>query len=641
MSNKIRELIDKLNYYTKFYDKGENLISDKEWDDLYFELVQLEKETGEYYEDSPTRKINYEVVSSLKKVQHNHLMLSLAKTKNWADFVNYFSNIDGGKDIVLMPKLDGLTCSLKYINGELVSAETRGNGQEGEDILHNVKVIDSIPNKIDYKDELIIDGEVICTYKNFENWNEEFRNPRNFAAGSIRSLDSKVCAKRNLTFICWNVIIGFEENSSFIYKLGKLDKLGFTTVPWVSTFDLDAKEYIIETSKKLSYPIDGLVARFDDLAFGRDLGETAHHPKSAYAFKFYDEEYETILRGIDWSLGRTGVLTPIACFDPIDIDGTVITKASLHNLSILNELSGGYQNVGDKLYIYKANQIIPQASRWEHQSDGIELSVPLVCPVCGGATKIQVSDSGTNVLVCTNPACQGKFLNKLDHFCGIKGLDIKGLSLATLEKIYNWGWVNTLADLYNLKNYRDIWINKPGFGIASVDKILNAIENSKDTTLESFISAIGIPTIGKTISKEIIKYVPTYENFRELILEKFDWSTYDGFGIITSDFINNFDYTEADNVFPYLSFKKIEHNQTNQLNGKTFCITGTLKTFKNRAELQNKIESAGGKVVSAISSKVDYLINNNIESTSSKNLAARKLNISIISEEEVKKFLTF
>lgn len=641
MSNKIRELIDKLNYYTKFYDKGENLISDKEWDDLYFELVQLEKETGEYYEDSPTRKINYEVVSSLKKVQHNHLMLSLAKTKNWADFVNYFSNIGSGKDIVLMPKLDGLTCSLRYINGELVSAETRGNGQEGEDILHNAKVIDSILNKIDYKDELIIDGEVICTYKNFENWNEEFRNPRNFAAGSIRSLDSKVCAKRNLTFICWNVIIGFEENSSFIYKLGKLDKLGFITVPWVSTFDLDAKEYIIEKSKELSYPIDGLVARFDDLAFGRDLGETAHHPKSAYAFKFYDEEYETTLREIDWSLGRTGVLTPIACFDPIDIDGTVITKASLHNLSILNELSGGYQNVGDKLYIYKANQIIPQVSRWEHQSDGIELSVPLVCPICGGATKIQVSDSGTNVLVCTNPACQGKFLNKLDHFCGIKGLDIKGLSLATLEKIYNWGWVNTLADLYNLKNYRDIWINKPGFGIASVDKILNAIENSKDTTLESFISAIGIPTIGKTISKEIIKYVPTYENFRELILEKFDWSTYDGFGIITSDFINNFDYTEADNVFLYLSFKKIEHNQTNQLNGKTFCITGTLKTFKNRAELQNKIESAGGKVVSAISSKVDYLINNNIESTSSKNLAARKLNIPIISEEEVKKFLTF
>lgn len=641
MSNKIRELIDKLNYYTKFYDKGENLISDKEWDDLYFELVQLEKETGEYYEDSPTRKINYEVVSSLKKVQHNHLMLSLAKTKNWADFVNYFSNIGSGKDIVLMPKLDGLTCSLRYINGELVSAETRGNGQEGEDILHNAKVIDSILNKIDYKDELIIDGEVICTYKNFENWNEEFRNPRNFAAGSIRSLDSKVCAKRNLTFICWNVIIGFEENSSFIYKLGKLDKLGFITVPWVSTFDLDAKEYIIEKSKELSYPIDGLVARFDDLAFGRDLGETAHHPKSAYAFKFYDEEYETTLRGIDWSLGRTGVLTPIACFDPIDIDGTVITKASLHNLSILNELSGGYQNVGDKLYIYKANQIIPQVSRWEHQSDGIELSVPLVCPICGGATEIQISDSGTNVLVCTNLTCQGKFLNKLDHFCGVKGLDIKGLSLATLEKIYNWGWVNTLADLYNLKNYRDIWINKPGFGIASVDKILNAIENSKNTTLESFISAIGIPTIGKTISKEIVKYVPTYENFRELILEKFDWSTYDGFGIITSDFINNFDYTEADNVFPYLSFKKIEHNQTNQLNGKTFCITGTLKTFKNRAELQNKIESAGGKVVSAISSKVDYLINNNIESTSSKNLAARKLNIPIISEEEVKKFLTF
>lgn len=269
------------------------------------------------------------------------------------------------------------------------------------------------------------------------------------------------------------------------------------------------------------------------------------------------------------------------------------------------------------------------------------IEIPLVCPICGGATEIQVSDSGTNVLVCTNPTCQGKFLNKLDHFCGVKGLDIKGLSLATLEKIYNWGWVNTLADLYNLKNYRDIWINKPGFGIASVDKILNAIENSKNTTLESFISAIGIPTIGKTISKEIVKYVPTYENFRELILEKFDWSTYDGFGIITSDFINNFDYTEADNVFPYLSFKKIEHNQTNQLNGKTFCITGTLKTFKNRAELQNKIESAGGKVVNAISSKVDYLINNNIESTSSKNLAARKLNIPIISEEEVKKFLTF
>lgn len=637
----MEEIIKQLNEWTKLYDEGCPTVNDKKWDELYFKLVEMEKEAGYSLPNSPTRKINYEVVSSLKKVQHNHLMLSLAKTKNWADFINYFSNIDSGKDIVLMPKLDGLTCSLRYINGELVSAETRGNGQEGEDILHNAKVISSIPNKIDYKDELIIDGEVICTYKNFENWNEEFKNPRNFAAGSIRSLDSKVCAKRNLTFVCWNVIIGFEENSSFIYKLGELDKLGFITIPWVSDFNLDAKEYIIEKSKELSYPIDGLVARFDDLVFGRELGETAHHPKSAYAFKFYDEEYETTLRGIEWSLGRTGVLTPIACFDPIDIDGTVITKASLHNLSILNELSGGYQNIGDRLYIYKANQIIPQVSRWEHQNDGIELSVPLVCPVCGGATEIQVSDSGTNVLVCTNLDCQGKFLNKLDHFCGVKGLNIKGLSLATLEKIYNWGWVNTLADLYNLKNYRDIWINKPGFGVASVDKILNAIENSKNTTLESFISAIGIPTIGKTISKEIVKYVSTYENFRELILEKFDWSTYDGFGIITSNFINNFDYTEADNVFPYLSFKKIEHNQTNQLNGKTFCITGTLKTFKNRAELQNKIESAGGKVVSAISSKVDYLINNNIESTSSKNLAARKLNIPIISEEEVKKFLTF
>lgn len=360
----MEEIIKQLNEWTKLYDEGHPIVTDKEWDELYFKLVKMEKEAGYSLPESPTRKINYEVVSSLKKVQHNHLMLSLAKTKNWADFVNYFSNIDGGKDIVLMPKLDGLTCSLRYVNGELVSAETRGNGQEGEDIFHNAKVISSIPNKISYKDELIIDGEVICTYKNFENWNEEFKNPRNFSAGSIRSLDSKVCAKRNLTFVCWNVIIGFEENNSFIYKMGQLDKLGFITVPWVSTFDLDAKEYIIETSKKLSYPIDGLVARFDDLAFGRELGETAHHPKSAYAFKFYDEEYETTLRGIDWSLGRTGVLTPIACFDPIDIDGTVITKASLHNLSIMEEILGK-PYIGQKVWVSKRNMIIPQIEKAE------------------------------------------------------------------------------------------------------------------------------------------------------------------------------------------------------------------------------------------------------------------------------------
>lgn len=354
----MRKLIDTLNYYTKLYDEGHPAISDKEYDDLYFKLVKMEKETGLIYPNSPTNKINYEVVSELQKVTHNHFMGSLAKTKDWNEFLDYFNNIDSSKDVIGMLKLDGLTCSLHYLNGELVSAETRGDGKIGENILHNAKVIASIPQNISYKDELIIDGEIICTYSDFEEFSNEYKNPRNFAAGSVRLLDSRECAKRNLTFVCWNVVKGFSETNSFLTKLVMLNQLGFLVTPYTSSLGLDTKDFLVNQAKGLGYPIDGLVAKFDDIKFGLSLGSTGHHARFAYAFKFYDEIYPSTLLNIVYEPSRNGVLTPVAIFESIEIDGAIVSRCSLFNLTILKEKLG-QPFIGQKIWITKRNQIIP------------------------------------------------------------------------------------------------------------------------------------------------------------------------------------------------------------------------------------------------------------------------------------------
>lgn len=637
ISEQLVSLIEYLNARTAEYDEGHPTISDKEWDDKYFELICLEKELGYTLTNSPTIQIPYEVVSQLKKVEHNHKMLSLDKTKEIEDVVNFV----GDEDFVAMAKMDGLTCSLRYVNGRLVSAETRGNGLIGEDILHNAKVIPTIPNTIPYKEELVVDGEIICTYADFDDFSADYKNPRNFAAGSIRLLDSNECAKRKLTFVIWDVLSGLEDLTLLTERFVKLKQLGFIVVPYmVSNKEsiADIPSAISSISQLLSFPIDGVVFKFNNVAYGRSLGETAHHFKNAIAFKFYDETYETYLKDIDWTMGRTGILTPVAVFEPIDMDGSIVSRASLHNLSIMDELSGGFERVGDTLHIFKANMIIPQVAKWEHNGEYDEnthISIPEVCPFCGGKTEIRM-DIDTKVLYCSNTACDGKLINRLDHFCGKKGLDIKGLSKATLEKLIDCGWITDISDIMILVNHRDEWIKMPGFGQKSVDNILDAIEDAKFTTLEVFISSLGIPLIGRTVSKELVKHIDSYEELRQMAEEKFDFSIYDGFAENKTSAIWNFDFTEADKVYPYLYFNKeetiVESNQSCE--NLRVVITGKLKQFKNRDAFKACIEEHGGKVVDSVSKNTSYLINNDTESSSTKNQSAKKLGIPIISEQE-------
>lgn len=625
--NQIHNLIDKLNVYTKFYDEGHPVISDKEWDDMYFKLQNLENFYGIYFSDSPTQNINYQVVNKLNKVKHNHPMLSLDKTKS----IDAIKSFLGNKDFICMAKMDGLTCSLRYLDGKLVSAETRGNGIEGEDILHNALQVKNIPNKINYKEELIIDGEIICTYNDFKDFEKEYKNPRNFASGSIRLLDSKESSMRNLTFIVWDIIKGLDEDR-LSNKLLKANELGFTVVPFeVNLPEYKTIEQIMEIVKKSSsiYPIDGLVFKYDNCDEYISAGKTDHHFKGGIAYKFYDEEYETTLEDIEWTMGRTGQLTPVAIFTPIDIDGTEVSRASLHNISIMKELGLSHYNC--KISVYKANQIIPQISQVIEDNSQEVIVYPSICPICGCATSIH-KDNDSEVLYCDNSDCEGKILNQLDHFCGKKGLDIKGLSKATLEKLMDWGWIENEKDIFMLFTHRTEWIKKPGFGVASVDKILAAIDTASETTLDKVIAAAGIKEIGSRVAKDIAAHYDTWADFRK----ETNFLKIDGIGEVMNDNLINFVYKDIDYIVEhYLDIKSNQKEEVNNnLEGKVFCITGKLKHFKNRTELQADIENKGGKVVSSMSSKVTHLINNDNTSTSSKNLAAQRAGIPIITEEE-------
>ena len=638
---RIKELTILLNKATEEYDKGNPIMTDKEWDDFYFELKNLEEKWDFFFRNSPTQKIHFEKVSELKKVKHNHLMLSLDKTKDFDDIRTFLDPFSW----IAMAKLDGLTCSLKYINGELISAETRGNGIEGEDITHNAKVITSIPKKINYEKELIIDGEIICTYKNFENFNTEYKNPRNFASGSIRLLDSKECAKRKLAFIAWDVIKGFNKET-LTENLIELRQIGFTVVPLtiknLITPDIDsAVNFLKEQCKLKSYPIDGIVFKYNNVKEYEAAGRTDHHFKGGLAYKFYDETYETNLKNIEWTMGRTGILTPVAIYDDVEIDGTICNRASLHNYSIMKELfHNQVPKVNQEITIFKSNQIIPQVKsvkKYEIKDDEEYqfLPAPTICPYCGKYTKIK-QDNDSQFLYCDNPLCEGKLINKLEHFCGKKGLDIKGLSKATFQKLIDWEWLENLEGVFNLNQYRNEWIKKPGFGIASVDKILKSIEEHRHTTLDAFISAIGIPLIGRAVAKDLINYFETYEDFRNAINDdKYDFSILDNFGEEMNKSIKNFDYTEADRISKLLIFETPVVNNiqiNNNLTGKTIVITGKLTTFKNRAELKAVIEAHGGKVSDSVSKKTDLLINNDINSASFKNITAEKYGIPIVSE---------
>lgn len=637
--DKIKELIDKLNYYTKKYDEGQPEISDKEWDDMYFQLQTLENSYRIYYEDSPTQRVNFQIVNKLNKVEHNHKMLSLDKTKSIDEVENFL----GEYPYLAMLKMDGLTCSLRYVDGKLVSAETRGNGLIGEDILHNALVIKNIPNKINYEEELIVDGEIICKYDNFKEFENEYANPRNFASGSIRLLDAAECSKRKLNFIAWEVIKGFEKYNTFSERLNSLNSLGFTVVDNCSTNDIPSDIDLLKFyAEKHNYPIDGIVFKFNDIKYGKSLGETGHHFKNAIAYKFYDEEYPTTLIDIEYTMGRTGQLTPVAVFQPIDIEGSTVERASLHNISIMESLNIYFK--GQRLYILKANQIIPQVSRTEDLYDDLSgikyeyLHLPDRCPICGEATEIKNND-GVRTLWCGNPCCSGKLINRIEHFFGKGGLDAKGISKATIEKLINWEWVKKISDMFELSTHETEWKNISGFGEKSVNNILQSIRESCNTNFESIISAAGIPLIGRTVARDLSKKFDGYGEFREAIKNGFDFTQFDGYGYEMQKAISEFDYSELDNIVEkYLTIKKNNDIiNIQKLNDLTFCVTGKVNLWKNRTELSEFIESLGGKITSSVSKKTNYLINNDTASTSAKNLKAKELNIPIISEEEFKK----
>ena len=636
----IKMQIAQLNMWTKAYDEGHPIVSDKKWDEAYFRLVDLENKANIHLPNSPTQKVVYEVQTELKKVTHNHPMLSADKTKDWDKFIQYF----GDKDVVGMLKLDGLTLSLRYVDGHLVSAETRGDGEIGEDVTMNATTIASIPKYIDYTDELIIDGEIICRYCDFTAFSGEYANPRNFAAGSIRLLDPNECKKRNLTFVAWHVVKGLTNDVA--KNLNHLVGLGFLTTPWTSSFDWDAKEYLIDCAKELSYPIDGLIGRFMDREYGDSLGATSHHSKAIYAFKFYDETVQARLNTIKWQIGRSGVLTPIACFEPIEIEGTIVERASLHNYSVMRETLGPCAYIGEPLQVYKANQIIPQIlpvdDKWRYDYGyvvshcGVSANdEPEFCPCCGKPVYRRVSDSGVENYYCENPQCEGRLVERLEHFCDRKkGLDIRGLSEQTLEKLVDWKWVESIKDLYNLSSRQGEWKNKLGFGEKSVDNILVAIENSKHTTLEKFISAIGIPLIGERVSKILAEKCENWETFRNLIeKDSFSFEEWDGFGYEMNRELKQFNYDEADELAKMFTFAVVEKAGNDILKGKTFVITGKLS--RKRDEIKAEIESLGGKVGSSITAKTDYLIANQPENTTKYNTALAK-GIPIITEEEYK-----
>ena len=640
--DEMRDLIEKLNHYTKLYDEGKSPISDKEWDDMYFHLEKLEEETGISLGNSPTIHVDYQVVNQLKKVKHNHPMLSLDKTKSEDEVVEFLAGHDG----IAMAKMDGLTCSLCYEDGLLISAETRGNGEIGEDILQNIVRVKGVPIEIPFKDKLVVDGEVICTYEDFEDFSSTYKNPRNFASGSIRLLDSRASSQRRLTFVAWDCITGLDEYKNLSQKIIHLDSLGFIIVPFlvlpINNSDKinHAISLIKGMAKDFSYPIDGIVFKYNNCEYYQSLGATEHHFRGGLAFKFYDEEYETNLKDIEWSMGKTGILTPVAIYDDVDTDDSIINRASLHNLNIMNQLLGKPYK-GQKIWVCKQNEIIPQVVRSERLDAALTyIDIPAKCPVCGSNTYVK-----DDFLYCSNPNCDGKFINQLVHFCGKKGLDIKGLSEATLQKLVDWGWINNYQELFSLSNFRDEWIKKPGFGQKSVDKLLSTIEEARHCELWQFISALSIPLIGSTYAKEIAKKCKDWFSFREYIEKNYDFTDWDRFGYEMNDSLHRFNYSQADD----LAYKILDiHNSLwidpqgttptikfSEVNGKTFVITGAVHQFQNRDEVKTVIETNGGKVTASVSKNTDYLINNDINSTSSKNIKAKQLGIPIITEEQL------
>ena len=647
VDHKMYSLIEWLNARTKEYDAGAPTVSDKEWDDKYFELVKLERENPDLiYMGSPTRRVVFEKVSELRKIDHSHFMLSLDKTKDINEIVNFIASTK--QLCIVMPKMDGLTISLTYQNGELVAAETRGNGLVGEDVLHNARVIPSIPLRIPYKDTLTVDGEIICTTQNFKQFSDQYANPRNFAAGSLRLLDSAECADRYLTFVAWDVI----EDCAFHTLSEKLEWIHeyfyFNTVSWhlvSGNIDKDkiydslnsSIEYLKSQIATKGYPTDGFVIKIDNCEVYHDKGITAHHPKGALALKEYDEEVETELIDIEFTMGKTGQLSPVGIFKPVEINDATISRANLHNLSVMEDTLGK-PYVGQHIMVIRSNMVIPQIAGGEIATQKEDfIPIPDTCPYCGEPTTI-VKDNVKSVLMCTNPSCGGRINNIIEHYCSKKGMDIKGFGEKTIDFLLDKGWLNDISDLYTLKEHRTEWIQCEGWGTTSVDNLLFNILNSRECELPNFLAAIGIPDIGITVAKKICEHVSTYEEFRKMIDEAYDFTQWYGFADETRNKLINFDYSIADKIYNnYLTIKEYKKAETidSPLNGAKIVITGKLTKFKSRALAKDYFVRLGCTVTDTVTKSTTFLINNDKASTTSKNKKAQDLGIPIYTEDEV------
>lgn len=635
----IRQLINFLNHHTQLYNSGNPEISDQEWDNKYMMLKDLEESTGLIYPDSPTQHIEYETKSGLNKFNHeNYPMLSLDKTKDIDNFYKWINN----RPVVIMAKMDGLSCKLIYRNGELVLAATRGDGEIGEDITHNAKVISNLPVHIACQDEVIIAGEVVCDDIAFMQFAEEFKNQRNFAAGAIRLLDSRESASRHLSFHAWDYLNSPAE--TFAERLIAIKNMGFAIIPSTLVNETNTTELndtilsIREDCSKFGLPIDGIVARYNDIAYGESLGETSHHPNHSYAFKFEDEIVQTQLKDIEYEPSRNGIMTPVAIFEPVNLLGSTINRASLHNISIMKQILGERPYVGQELKVIKSNMIIPQIiwaapipeyEEFKDEPDWIYLDVD--CPYCGRLLTISTSETGVETLVCNNEQCPSRINNQLDYFCGKTGFDIKGLSKATLDKLVDWGWIEEKADIFKLAKYRNEWIQKPGFGPKSVDNILNAIESRRTIDLPHFIASFGIPGIGLNVAKELCTHIHSLHEFYQIMDGTIDCTEWDGFGRAKRNAIM---CAPLDDIQKIAACVQITEPETVSVvpTELTVVITGKLKAG-SRANVKKQYEAWGVKVVDSVSSKTNYLIANAPE-TSAKYKKAQELNIPIVTEDE-------
>lgn len=639
-NERMKELVSLLNKASRaYYQEAQEIMSNYEYDRLYDELKELEDELGITLSNSPTVNVGYEVVSELPKERHESSMLSLDKTKE----VEELKNFVGDQKVLMSWKMDGLTVVLTYRDGKLYKAVTRGNGEVGEVITNNAKVFKNVPVQIAYQGELILRGEAVIGYKDFEKINQEiedvdarYKNPRNLCSGSVRQLNNQITAKRNVMFYAFTLVQadGVDFQNSRACQMEWLKSQGFTTVEYYMVTRDTVEDKVAKFSSKISendFPSDGLVLTYDDIAYGRSLGRTAKFPRDSFAFKWQDEIRETVLREIEWSPSRTGLINPVAIFDPVELEGTTVSRASVHNISIMEELELG---IGDRIEVYKANMIIPQIAENLTRS-GVK-DIPCKCPVCQGETKIrQVGNA--KALYCMNPECQAKHVKSFALFVSRDALNIEGLSEATLEKFISRGYIHTFADIFHLDQYKEKIQKMEGFGEKSYKKLTESIEKARTTTLPRVIYSLGIAGIGLANAKVICRELK-YDVESLLKVSEEELNEIQGVGeVLAKAFVGYFaDAKHVENFRRLLNELTIpEETVTKQqiFEGVNFVITGSVKHFANRGEVKELIESLGGKVTGSVTSKTNYLINNDVTSTSSKNKKANELGIPIISEE--------